>query len=257
MKRKYEMIVRSELERTKNFQPELLTEKDMEHLPEVVRKYLLYTGCLGRQKIVGLRTECTGGIRSAPGEEYMTLKSVQYNFMDLVSRSFYIVAKKRGIPAIGLHIYQNARATFQVRLLGLFTVVNAKGPKLDQGETVTVLNDMCVMAPGSLIDRRIEWETVDSRSVKAIFTNDKICVSAVLHFDEEGKLINFVSNDRFETDGVEYKNFPWETPLAEYREFNGYLLPSRARLIYKRPEGDFCYGEFEIKGVEYNGRSFR
>ena len=218
MKNKYKKTVRSELERTKSLKPELLTEIDMEHLPEVVKKYIRNTGFIGKEKILNFRLECKGGIRFNPDEEYMPLKSVQYNFMDLHSRLFYIVAKKKGIPAIGLHLHQNAKAVFQIKILGLFTVVNAKGPKMDHGETVTVLNDMFFMAPGSLIDKSIRWEIIDSLSVKAIFTNDNISVSAVLYFNDEGKLINFISNDRFDTNGKEYKNYPWETPVIKSTE---------------------------------------
>ena len=29
---------------------------------------------------------------------------------------------------------------------------------MNQGETVTMFNDMCVMAPATLIHRAIEWE---------------------------------------------------------------------------------------------------
>lgn len=257
MKKKYKKTVGSELERTKSLIPEKLTEKDMEHLPEVVKKYIRYTGFIGKEKILNFRSECKGGIRFNADEEYMPLKSVQYNFLDLHSRLFYIVAKKKGIPAMGLHLYQNAKAIFQIKLLGLFTVVNAKGPKMDQGETVTLLNDMFFMAPGSLIDKRIQWEIIDSQSIKAIFSNDTICISAVIFFDSEGKLINFVSNDRFETDGKEYKNHPWETPVTDYSEFNGHRLPSKIKVIYKRPEGDFCYGEFELFSIEYNCKRFK
>lgn len=257
MKNKYKKTVRSELERIKSLKPDLLTETDLAHLPEVIKRYIRYTGFPGKEKILNFRSECKGGIRSNPDEEYMPLKSVQYNFMDMHSRFFYIVAKKSGIPAIGLHLYQNANAIFKIKILGLFTVVNAKGPKMDQGETVTVLNDMLFMAPGSLIDKRIQWEIIDSQTVKAIFTNGGICISAVIYFDDEGKLINFVSNDRFETDGKEYINYPWETPVKDYREFNGYRLPSKAKLIYKRPKGDFCYGEFELLRIEYNCKKYK
>jgi hypothetical protein len=257
MKSKYKKAVRHELERTKSLKPELLTEADMEHLPEIVKKYIRFSGFIGKEKILNFRLECKGGIRFKPDEEYMPLKSVQYNFMDLHSRLFYIVAKKKGIPAIGLHLYQNAKAVFKIKILGLFTVVNAKGPRMDQGETVTVLNDMFFMAPESLIDKSIRWEIIDSLSVKAIFSNDNISVSAVIYFNDEGRLTNFISNDRFDTDGKEYKSYPWETPVTEYREFNGYKLPSKAKLIYKRPEGDFCYAEFELLSIEYNCKEFR
>jgi len=257
MNKRFKKTVLSELERTNNLKPELLTETDMEHLPEIVKKYIRYTGFTGKEKVINFRSECKGGIRSAPGEEYMPLKSVQYNFMDRPSRSFYIVAKKKGIPAIGLHLYKDAKAIFQVKILGLFTVVDAKGPQMDQGESVTVLNDMFFMAPGSLIDKRIHWEALDNLSVKAVFVNENISISAIIYFNDEAKLINFISNDRFETDGKEYINYPWETPLSEYREFNGYRLPSKAKVIYKRPGGDFCYGEFELNSIEYNCKRFK
>lgn len=257
MKNRYEKTVRSEFDRTKDFKTELLTESDLNHLPEIIKKYIQYTGFIGREKILNFRSECTGGIRSNPDENYMPLKSVQHNFIDLPSRSFYIVAKKKGISAVGLHLYQSAKATFQVRLLGLIPLVNAKGHEMDQGETVTVFNDMFFMAPGSLIDKRIEWEIIDSQTVKASFSVNSIKVSAVVYFDNEGKLVNFISNDRFDTDGKEYVNYPWETPLSEYKDFNGYRLPSKAKVIYKRPNGDFCYGEFELLSIEFNCRSFK
>lgn len=49
-----------------------------------------------------------------------------------------------------------------------------------------------------------------------------------------------------------YKNFPWSTPVTEYRESNGMMLPSFASTIYHRPDGDFCYGEFAVKDIKYN-----
>jgi hypothetical protein len=38
---------------------------------------------------------------------------------------------------------------------------------------------------------------------------------------------------------------------------NGFRLPSKARLIYKRPDGDFCYGEFDLVAIEYNCKKFK
>jgi hypothetical protein len=257
MKRKYKKTVSFELERIENSKPELLTEEDIISLPEIVKKYLRYTGLIGKEKIFNFRAEFKGGMRFKPGEEYMPLKSVQYNFMDKHSRLFYIVVKIKGIPAIGIHIYQNAKAIFKVKILGLFTVVDASGPKMDQGESVTVLNDMVLLAPGTLADNKITWEVIDSLSVRAIFSNDKIKIAATLLFNEEGKLVNFMSNDRYETNGKEYKNYPWETPVIAYKEVNGHRLPSKAKLIYKHPEGDYCYAEFELIDLEYNCDVFK
>ena len=74
----------------------------------------------------------------------------------------------------------------------------------------------------------------------------------MLYFKEKGKLINFISNDRFDTDGKTYTRYPWATPVKDYQMLNGYFLPSKAKLIYERPEGDFIYGELNYKNVSYN-----
>jgi len=258
MKRTYKKAVLEALERTKSIKNETLTEEDIRHLPAIVQKYLHYTGSVGKEKVLNFRAEFTGGIRSKSSEEFMPLKSVQYNFTDNPTRLFYIVAKKKGIPARGIHLYRDQTAIMLVKILGLFTVVDAKGKEMNQGETVTLFNDMCFMAPATLIDRNIEWQEVDALTVGAKFTNGNISIGAILYFNEEGELVNFLSNDRFETtDGKNYNNYPWLTPVTGYTNINGYRLPSGAKLIYKHPDEDLVYGEFTLKSIEYNWRDFR
>lgn len=258
MKRTYKKAVLEALERTGIIGSETLTEEDINHLPSIVQKYLHYTGSVGKEKVSNFRAEFTGGIRSKSSEDFMPLKSVQYNFTDKPSRFFYIVAKKKGIPAKGIHLYRDQKAIMLVKILGLFTVVDAKGEEMNQGETVTLFNDMCFMAPASLIDRNIEWKEIDAITVDAKFTNGNITIGATLFFNEEGELVNFLSNDRYETtDGKTYKNYPWLTPVTGYTNINGYRLPSGAKLIYKHPDEDLCYGEFALKSIEYNCRDFK
>ncbi|HNW88379.1 MAG TPA: hypothetical protein PKN48_01880 [Bacteroidales bacterium] len=258
MKKKYQKAVLEALNRTRNIKTENLLEEDIRHLPEIIQKYLRYVGAIGKEKIINFRAEFKGGIRSKSTDEYMKLRSVQYNFTDKPTRLFYIVAKKMGIPAIGIHLYRNAQAIFQIKIAGLIKVVDAKGQEMNQGETVTVFNDMCFLAPATLIDKNISWETIDPLTVNAKFTNEDITIGATLFFNAKGELINFISKDRFETiDGKSYKNFPWITPAAGYREISGFRLASSAKLIYKRPDEDFCYGEFELENIEYNCKELK
>lgn len=252
MHKEFTNIVKEDFANNNRLSTDILTEKELSHLPEPVKKYLRYTKSVGKPKIKNFRAEFTGGMRSNPEDEYMMLQSVQYNFYENPSRYFYMVAKKMGVPATGFHFYKNETATFQVKLLNLFTVVDAKGEKMNQAETVTLFNDMCFIAPPTLIDKRIQWESVNDKTVKATYTNGKVAISATLYFNDKGELINFISNDRYHTDGKKYESYPWATPVEEYREMNGYLLPGKAKLIYQRPEGEFIYGELEYKSVKYN-----
>jgi hypothetical protein len=240
------------LEQTININHEIVTEADLEHLPLIVRKYLRFVGVVGKEKVYNMRVILGGRMRSNPESSWMKIKSRQYNFFNNPVRVFYIKARNAGIPVIGLHVYKNENATFVVKLLGLFKVINAKGDKLDQSETVTVFNDMCLLAPSTLISRNIKWEEIDPLSVAAKYTNGRITISARLLFNEKGELINFISNDRYDTDGKKYHNYPWLTPVKEYKEFNGYNLCSEASADYQRPDTTFSYAEFKVKEVEYN-----
>ena len=231
---------------------DLLTENDIAHLPMIVQKYLHFTKSVGQSKVKNFRAEFIGGMRSKPDDEYMKVQSVQYNFYMKPSRYFFMSASKMGLPATGLHIYQSETATFEVKILNWFKIIDARGDKMNQTETVTLLNDMCFIAPATLIDRRITWEAITDTTVNVIFKNGNISVSAVLYFNENGELVNFISYDRYDTDGKKYNSYPWATPVEDYRRINGYLLPGKAKLNYLKPDGVFTYGELEYKSVKYN-----
>ena len=237
---------------------DLLTETDIQYLPRIVQKYIYITGSLGKAKIKNFYAEFTGGFRSNSKEKSSPLHSIQYNFFHEPTRLFYMVAKKMGIPATGLHIYSKQTASMVIKVLGLFTVVEAKGVEMNKGETVTFFNDMCFIAPATLIDNNISWKETDNTTVEAHFKNGNIEISANLYFKENGELINFVSTDRYETtDGKTYNNFPWSTPVTEYSRINGYYLPSSAKVIFKHPDEDFCYGEFKLLNIEYNINEYK
>jgi hypothetical protein len=194
-----------------------------------------------------------GRLRKDSVSGWMHFSSTQYNFIDTPARLFYLEASMKHLPVKGFHCYRNGHAFMDIRLLGLFRVQYQHGPEMDSTETVTLFNDMCCMAPATLIDSRITWEQTDSNCVRAFFQNKGIRISAYLYFNEQHQLVNFVSNERAATmkDGS-LKRYPWSTPLGAYKDFNGYRLASYAETIYAYPEGKFCYGSFQIQSVEYN-----
>jgi len=140
----------------------------------------------------------------------------------------------------------------QVRVASLFDVVDGRGPEMNRGETVTIFNDLCVMAPAALLDVPVRWTTLDEHSVRGEFTRGEQTVSAVLTFDEHGDLTDFVSEDRFlSADGKTFRRLPWSTPTSDHGDVGGVRLPRRGDTVWKAPEGDFVHGEFIMDEIQY------
>lgn len=231
----------------------VLTENDITHLPACVQKYLAYTRAIEKSKVQNMYIEFDADMYRKPGEKPMKSQSVQYNFYGNFTRLFYMKASKMGIPFRALHVYKNEQASFQVKVAELFKVVDLKGEELTKAETVTVLNDLCIFAPACLADHRLSWGESDSRSAKVTLTNGKYVVSAVLYFNEAGELVNFVSDDRSALqDDDTMKQARWSTPVSDYREFDGRKIPTVGKTIWHYPEGDFTYGVFTLKNIQYN-----
>ena len=241
----YQNDVKENLQRTNILKTDLLTEPDLLPLPEPVQRYLKYAGVLNNPKLKNMRIVFEGQMREK-GKDFFPFTCEQYNFFDEPTRLFFMKAKMKGITVPGYHKYSNATALMDIRLFGLFPVVKKAGKDMNQAETVTLFNDMCLMAPASLIDKRITWQAIDSNSAKATFANHGISITAILYFDEKGQLIDFISNDR------DVNNYPFSTPVSNYKNINGINIMTYGETIWHYPDGKFVYGKFNLKEIEYN-----
>lgn len=253
----YENRFKAEVEKglSRSTSQELLTEDDITHLPPPVQKYIRYSGAIGKEKLQNFRAEFLGEFKTSPDSDFLDIRAVQYNFFDEPTRAFYIESSMYGLPINGLHLYVGPNASMQIKITSLLQVVDAKGPEMNRSETVTIFNDMCFLAPATLINKKIEWETIDSTSVKARFTNRGNTITAILFFNEAGQLINFSSEDRAESaDGKSFINYKWATPLSNYRDFNGRNVASYGEAIWHKPEGEYCYAKVNLVDIKYNAK---
>jgi hypothetical protein len=241
--------VAENLARSATIAGELLTEADLQHLPEVVQRYIRYSGALNKPKVNNMKIVFEGEMRSK-GKDYFPFVSEQYNFFDEPTRLFFMKGKMFGIQVPGYHRYIQAKATMDIRLFGLFPVIRQAGGVMDTTETVTLFNDMCLMAPSTLIDKRIQWQPLDENAVIARFTNHGITITAVLYFNSEGQLVDFASKDR--TAISDMKRYPFFTPISGYKDFDGRKVPTYGEAIYQYPDGKFTYGKFSLKEITYN-----
>ena len=241
----YQKDVKENLQRTNALKADLLTEPDLLPLPLPVQRYLKYTGVLNKPKLKNMHIVFEGQMREK-GKGFFPFTCEQYNFFDEPTRLFFMKAKMKGFTVPGYHKYSNATACMDIRFFGFFPVVKKAGNQMDQAETVTLFNDMCLMAPATLIDKRIIWQAIDSNSAKATFTNHGISITAILYFNEQGQLIDFISNDR------DINHYSFSTPVSNYKNINGINIMTYGETTWHYPDGKFVYGKFNCKEIEYN-----
>jgi hypothetical protein len=108
----------------------------------------------------------------------------------------------------------------RVKVLSVFPVADAKGRGMTRAETVTIFNDLCILAPGALTSPLITWEPIDANTAKARFTLRANSIGAELRFNTAGELVSFVSDDRSagSADGRALTPMRWATPLRNYAQ---------------------------------------
>jgi hypothetical protein len=200
-----------------------------------------------------MRARMHGRIRSSAQAAWMPFAADQHNSLVEKTRLFYLDARMHGLPVLGYHRYVGAQATMDIRLLGLIPIQRAGGPELTRTETVTMFNDLCLLAPGALVDPAIHWTSVDARRARATFTNAGHTIQAELEFNDAGDLLNFWSDDRLQTTTNGSTNaLRWSTPVTAYRRFGDYRLPTGGAACWHEPDGAYNYVELTFDAIAYD-----
>ena len=228
----------------------LVTDDDLAALPPLMQTYLRRVGAVGRAHVRNVRVTFTAQMRSSATSPWMQATAAQYEFYAPPARLFSMSARRAGIPFDVYHRYVDRAATFQVRIAGVIPMVNKSGPGITHDETVTLMNDVFVLAPAAVLDLPFTFETIGERSVRATFSNEGFTVSADLSFNADGDLIGFVSADR--ASDREGGAALWSTPISGYRVVDGVRVGTLGDANWIDAGGEWTYGRFEITSIAYN-----
>lgn len=235
--------------------PEPLAESAVSSLPAPLQRYLRVAGAMGQPRVHHFRAAWRGRIRGAARDPWMPFTAEQYDFPGEPSRFFHMRARRAGLPVSVLHVFAEGAASMRVRLLSLFPITDAKGPELTRAETVTLFNDLCLLAPGALVGPAFTFEPIDAGSVHGTYTLGAHTVHATLHLNDRGELVDFVSEDRLmaSPDGRTFTPCRWSTPVRDYRRYGDARASSRGAGLWHLPEGAFTYIELELLDLQING----
>jgi hypothetical protein len=228
---------------------QLVTEDMLTDLPEPVQRYLRRSGVVGNTIPRTVRLKQTGRFRTGRDQPWMTFTADEFYTADEPSFLWDATFKMKGLPILRVRdSYDGGHGRMLGALGGLVPVVDGHGDGIDQGSMMRYLQEV-VWFPAAFLSERIAFAPIDDATAEVTFTDGGRSVSGVLHIDDDGKITNFVA-ERFHNDQVGYAT--WTTPMTDFGEFEGLLLPVRGKGVWGLPDGEFEYIDVTVTQLEYD-----
>jgi len=229
----------------------LITEEDIVDLPPIVQRYFRFSQVIGKPRVTSFGFSMEGRIRQSADAEWMELVSRQYNLLSDPARIYYIRGKW---PMTGLDTYMRGEGRMQIKLMNLIPVADVSGPEMDVSGLVTFLNDL-ILCPLGYFSVPVEWKQVGDTQAEVSLSNRGITVTALVTFDEAGRVVNWESDDRYaEVDGEQLRD-RWSTPMDAYDEVNGLRIPVSGRGIHDFDGEPYVYVELDrVSNLEWDVR---
>ncbi|MGO9958780.1 MAG: DUF6544 family protein [Solirubrobacteraceae bacterium] len=230
---------------------DVIGEEMLADLPEAVRRYLSYTGLVGKPFVRTVRLTQRGRMRPGPGQPWMALEAEEHY---TVRPPGFVWAGTIRLGPVAVararDMYADGHGHMLVKVASLFAVVNASGKEMDQGAMMRYLSEM-IWFPSAFLEDNISFEAVDDRSALVTLTDRGQSACGTLFFDGDGRLTDFVAKRYRIIDGRSELE-TWSTPVTGYGEFEGLRLPIRGKAAWKLAVGDLEYIEVAITELEYD-----
>ncbi|UNC91334.1 DUF6544 family protein [Candidatus Contubernalis alkaliaceticus] len=232
----------------------IISEKDIEHLPEPVQNYLKYCGFIEHEEIINAEVIWSDSyIKLAPERKWMKLKTQQFNSVPEPMRIAYMKAAILGvIPFEGRDIYRDGRGNMLGKIAGIFTVFNSQDKETSQSALITILAEV-PLVPGYALADYITWEEIDKNTANARILHKGLDVGGTFFFNDKGEYIRFETDDRYYNDPKgDYKKIKFTALVDDYTEKEGLKFPTKVKAIWHLPEGEYEYWKGTISDIYFN-----
>jgi hypothetical protein len=230
----------------------VVTEEMLRDLPEPARRYLGYAGVVGRPFVGTVRLTQTGQIQLAAGQPWLPLHAEQHFSVQPPGFVWEVVVPADALPLLrGKDTFLDGTGRMLITAAGLFPIVDATGPELDQGEMLRFLSEM-MWFPAAFLGENVSFEPVDSGTARVSLTHAGRTATGTIFVDGDGKLARFEADRYYPGDGGNPSRQRWSTPVDEYGEFNGLRIPVRARAVWSLPAGDLEYIRITVTELQHD-----
>ncbi|GAB4033818.1 DUF6544 family protein [Spirosoma jeollabukense] len=230
---------------------QVITREMLIHLPTPVQQWLIASGVVGKEMVHSVRLQQKGLMRTSPDGTWMPTTAKQY--IDVDKPGFVWKADVQMfslLPLAGLDKYVDGKGSMQIKGLSCIPIVNASDAKIDQGELLRYLSEMC-WYPSAALSPFITWQPIDANQAQATMRYKGVTTSAIFTFDTQHRLVS-VSAKRYKRNDTQSQKEDWYIPARAWKSMDGIVIPVKGDVIWKLPTGDFNYYQWEITAIDYN-----
>jgi hypothetical protein len=230
---------------------EVITEKDLEGLPEPIARYMRFSRVIGKKRISFLHVIHSGTFRTGAQRPFMPIRGEYYLTTRRPSFLWYAkLSMAPGMSVAAFDSYFNGKGRMLVKVLSLFTVVNAQSPETDNSAFGRCVAEMA-MAPTFFLDREmVRWEMTGKNSARCTVTDAGFSTNVEIFVNPDGSLAKTVVMRYYDRgNGTStLEKFTGVTP--EYKEQAGFMLPAKLDGYWNLKEGDLHYVSFSMDTYE-------
>ncbi|QIP15133.1 hypothetical protein G8759_22165 [Spirosoma aureum] len=230
---------------------QIITHEMLGRLPSPVQKWMITSGVVGKELVHTVRLQQRGLMRTSPNGTWMPTKAEQY--IDVDKPGFVWKADVQLfslLPLAGLDTYVDGKGNMQIKGLSFIPIVNASNAKMDQGELLRYLSEMC-WYPSAALSPFITWQPIDNNQSQATMSYKGVTASAIFTFDNQHRLVR-VAAKRYKGSDAKSQLEDWYIPARAWKSMDGITIPVKGDVIWKLPAGDFNYYQWEITDIDYN-----
>ncbi len=230
---------------------EVITKNSMDSLPVPVKRWLDYSGVVGRKQIDTVYLKQKGLMKLKPDQkDWIESDAEQYFTVDQPKFIWNVKTSMMGIPVVGKDVFKDGQGSMHIKLGGLLSVVDVSNHSKINESTIQRYLGEIIWFPSAALSDYIKWEPIDNNSAWATMSYGGSTGSAEFHFDDTGKLTHFIA--------LRYRDIEDESPtewvatVKKYDRVNGLNIPTKLEISWSLEAGKFTWYKFEVYDVLYN-----
>ncbi len=229
-----------------------LTEADLAGLPPPVAAHLRAAGVVGQRRASVARLRHGGrflaskevGWKPIAGEYVLTTGTPAFLWYGRIRTAPLVPVVARDGFALG-------RGRMLVKVFGAISIVDARGPEMDQAGFDRLLAELTLVPTALLPGPHLRWEPIDDRSARAFLALGDLRASMIFRRDPAtGETVLELERGRQEGDRVVRRTFRARASGEPLRA-GGFTLRRRIEGTWLLPEGELKYVDFVLEEARF------